>query len=85
MEINGPWAAGEYTPAHVKFRYRGPVRRVPAASRQPLLSTVPMVVNAKSKHVAAAQTFFAWFLSKVNAGVSRGTRQLSAGADGYGA
>ena len=63
MEINGPWAAGEYTPAHVKFG----IAAVPTgASGKPATAalTVPMVVNAKSKHVAAAQTFFAWFLSK---------------------
>ncbi|MFL5962418.1 MAG: ABC transporter substrate-binding protein [Gaiellaceae bacterium] len=63
MEINGPWAAGEYTPAKVKFG----IARVPTgAGGKPATAalTVPMVVNAKSKHVAAAQTFFAWFLSK---------------------
>ncbi|MDQ1551492.1 MAG: multiple sugar transport system substrate-binding protein [Actinomycetota bacterium] len=63
MEINGPWAAGEYIPTHVKFG----IAAVPVGSTgKPVTAalTVPMVVNAKSKHVAQAETFFSWFLSK---------------------
>jgi multiple sugar transport system substrate-binding protein len=63
MEINGPWAAGEYTPAHVKYG----IAPVPVGSTgKPATAalTVPMVVNAKSQHLAQALTFFAWFLGK---------------------
>jgi multiple sugar transport system substrate-binding protein len=63
MEINGPWAAGEYTPAKVNYG----IAPVPVgASGKPATAalTVPMVASAKSKHLAAAETFFSWFLSK---------------------
>jgi multiple sugar transport system substrate-binding protein len=63
MEINGPWATGEYTPAHVDYG----VVPVPAGAngiRVTTASTVPMVLNAKSPNKAAALTFFAWWLSK---------------------
>jgi len=63
MEINGPWATGEYIPAHVNFG----LAQVPTgASGKPVTtaSTVPMVLNAKSSHKAAALTFFAWWMSK---------------------
>lgn len=63
MEINGPWAAGEYTPAKVNYG----IAPVPlGSSGKPVTAalTVPMVASAKSKHLAQAETFFAWFLSK---------------------
>jgi multiple sugar transport system substrate-binding protein len=63
MEINGPWAIGEYTPAHVNFG----LAQVPVgAIGKPVTtaSTTPMVVNAKSQNKAAALTFFAWWMSK---------------------
>jgi ABC-type glycerol-3-phosphate transport system substrate-binding protein len=63
MEINGPWAAGEYTPAKVNFG----IAPVPLGSSGKAVTaalTVPMVASAKSKHLAAAETFFSWFLSK---------------------
>ena len=63
MEINGPWATGEYLPAHVNFG----LAQVPVgAIGKPVTtaSTVPMVLNAKSKNKAAALTFFSWWLSK---------------------
>jgi multiple sugar transport system substrate-binding protein len=63
MEINGPWAIGEYVPAHVDFG----LAPVPVGAIGKLVttaSTVPMVFNAKSKNKAAALTFFAWWMSK---------------------
>src|SRR5258708_18597982 len=63
MEINGPWAIGEYTPAHVDFCL-APVPARPSGTTGTTSSTVPMVLNAKSPHKAAALTFFAWWLSK---------------------
>ncbi|HUA27798.1 MAG TPA: ABC transporter substrate-binding protein [Streptosporangiaceae bacterium] len=63
MEINGPWATGEYTPAHVDFGL-APVPTGAIGTPVTTASTVPMVVNAKSTHKAAALTFFAWWMSK---------------------
>jgi multiple sugar transport system substrate-binding protein len=63
MEINGPWATGEYTPAHVDYGL-APVPVGPSGTAVTTASTVPMVLNAKSPHKAAALTFFAWWLSK---------------------
>ncbi len=63
MEINGPWAIGEYQPAHVNFG----LTQVPVgALGKPVTtaSTVPMVLNAKSSNKAAATTFFSWWMSK---------------------
>jgi multiple sugar transport system substrate-binding protein len=63
MEINGPWAIGEYQPAHVNFG----LAQVPiGAIGQPVTtgSTVPMVLNARSSNKAAAMTFFSWWMSK---------------------
>lgn len=62
MEINGPWAAGEYN-GKVNFG----IAPVPIGSSGKAVTaalTVPMVASAKSKHLAAAKTFFQWFLSK---------------------
>jgi len=63
MEINGPWATGEYTPAHVDYGL-APVPTGAMGTTVTTASTVPMVLNAKSTHKAAALTFFAWWLSK---------------------
>jgi multiple sugar transport system substrate-binding protein len=63
MEINGPWAIGEYTPAHVDFGL-APVPAGASGTTVTTASTVPMVLNAKSPHKAAALTFFDWWLSK---------------------
>jgi multiple sugar transport system substrate-binding protein len=63
MEINGPWATGEYLPVHVNFG----LAQVPiGAIGKPVTtaSSVPMVLNAKSKNEPAALTFFSWWLSK---------------------
>jgi multiple sugar transport system substrate-binding protein len=72
MEINGPWAMGEY---NGKVSYD--VAPVPVGSSgKPvtLASTVPMVLSAKSKHKAAALTFFAWWLSKTaQEGLAKGS------------
>jgi multiple sugar transport system substrate-binding protein len=63
MEINGPWATGEYTPAHVDYGL-APVPTGATGTTVTTASTVPMVLNAKSPNKAAALTFFAWWLSK---------------------
>jgi multiple sugar transport system substrate-binding protein len=73
MEINGPWATGAYTAAKVNYD----VAPVPVGSTgKPvtLASTVPMVLSAKSKHKAAALTFFAWWNSKTaQEGLAKGS------------
>ena len=63
MEINGPWATGEYTPAHVNFGL-APVPTGSSGTPVTTASTVPMVLNAKSPHRAAAMTFFEWWMTK---------------------
>lgn len=63
MEINGPWATGEYLPVHVDFGL-APVPVGPVGHEVTTASTVPMVLNAKSSHKAAALTFFSWWMSK---------------------
>ena len=63
FEINGPNAAGEYTPAGIDFK----VVPVPTgASGKPvtLASTVPTIVSAKTKHPKEAQEFLAWWMGK---------------------
>jgi multiple sugar transport system substrate-binding protein len=63
MEINGPWAIGEYQPAKVNFG----LAQVPiGAVGHPVTtgSTVPMVLNARSSNKTAAMTFFSWWMSK---------------------
>ena len=60
MEINGPWATGAYTAAKINYA----VAPVPVGSSgQPvtLASTVPMILNSRSKHRDAALTFLAWW------------------------
>jgi len=63
FEINGPNAAGEYTPAGIDF---GVVAVPTGASGTPvtLASTVPMIISAQSKHPAEAQEFLAWWMGK---------------------
>lgn len=63
FEINGPNAAGEYTPAGIDFK----VVPVPTgASGKPvtLASTVPTIVSAKTQHPKEAQQFLAWWMGK---------------------
>ena len=72
MEINGPWAIGEYVPAQVNFGL-APVPVGAIGKPVTTASTVPMVLNAKSKNMAAALTFFAWWMSKpAQAGLAEG-------------
>ena len=72
MEINGPWATGEY---NGKVNYDvAPVPVGSSGKEVTLASTVPMVVSAKSKHKAEAETFFAWWLSKTaQEGLAKGS------------
>lgn len=63
FEINGPNAAGEYTPAGIDFK----VVPVPTgASGKPvtLASTVPTIISANTKHPKEAQEFLAWWMGK---------------------
>jgi multiple sugar transport system substrate-binding protein len=72
MEINGPWATGEY---NGKVNYDvAPVPVGSSGKEITLASTVPMVVSATTKHKAEALTFFAWWLSKTaQEGLAKGS------------
>src|SRR5258708_25122406 len=62
MEMNGPWAAGQYNTAGINYD----VAPIPVGSGGPvtLASTVPMVLTASSKNKDAAYVFFAFWTSK---------------------
>lgn len=59
MEMNGPWAAGQYTEAGANFE----VAPIPVGSAGPVTvaSTVPMVLSKDTKNKEAAYEFFAWW------------------------
>ena len=85
FEINGPNAAGEYTPAGIDFK----VVPVPTgASGKPvtLASTVPTIVSAKTKHPKEAQEFLSWWMSKeaqtmISVGAADGPARTDMGGD----
>ena len=59
MEMNGPWAAGQYKTAGVNFD----VAPIPVGSAGPvtLASTVPMVVSKSTEHKAEVYEFLSWW------------------------
>lgn len=59
MEMNGPWAAGQYKTAGVNFD----VAPIPVGSAGPvtLASTVPMVVGKGTEHKAEVYEFLSWW------------------------
>ncbi|MDQ3694702.1 MAG: ABC transporter substrate-binding protein [Chloroflexota bacterium] len=59
MEMNGPWAAGQYQTAGVNFD----VAPIPVGPAGPvtLASTVPIVVSQSTAHQAEAYEFLAWW------------------------
>lgn len=59
MEINGPWAAAGFRKAGINLG----IAEVPVGSAGPvtLASTVPLMVERSSKHVAEAEEFLAWY------------------------
>jgi len=59
MEMNGPWAAGQYKTAGVNFD----VAPIPVGSAGPvtLASTTPMVVSRSTEHKAEVYEFLAWW------------------------
>lgn len=66
MEMNGPWAAGQYGPAGVNFD----VAPIPVGPAGPvtLASAVPTVVSKNTKNKAAAFEFLAWWTGKTAQG-----------------
>lgn len=62
MEINGPWAADGYRKAGINLG----IAEVPVGSGGPvtLASTVPLMIERTSKHVAQAEEFLAWYTGK---------------------
>ena len=85
FEINGPNAAGEFTPAGIDFK----VVPVPTgASGKPvtLASTVPTIISAKTKHPKEAQEFLAWWMGKkaqtmISVGAADGPARTDMGSD----
>jgi multiple sugar transport system substrate-binding protein len=63
MEMNGPWATGEYTPAKVNYSV-APIPIGSSGKRVTLASTVPIIVNKASNNLSAVYTFLAWWTSK---------------------
>lgn len=62
MEINGPWAADGFRAAGIDLG----IAQVPAGSAGPVTlgSTVPLMIEKSTKHMAQAQQFLAWWTSK---------------------
>lgn len=61
MEMNGPWATGQYTPAGIDYD----VAPIPigSAGAVTLAAAVPFVVNASTDVPDAVNTFLAWWNS----------------------
>lgn len=59
MEMNGPWAAGQYREAGINFD----VAPIPVGPAGPvtLASTVPIVVNGATEHKAEVYEFLSWW------------------------
>lgn len=72
FEINGPWATGEY---NGKVDYDvAPVPTGSSGTPVTLASTVPMIVSAHTKHMAASLTFLAWWNSQTaQEGLAKGS------------
>ena len=66
MEMNGPWAAGQYGTAGVNFD----VAPIPVGPAGPvtLASAVPIVVSKNTKNKDAAFQFLAWWTGKTAQG-----------------
>ena len=62
MEINGPWATGGYTKAHINYDV-APIPTGPGG-RVTLADAVILVVNKSSHNAAAAQAFLSWWNQK---------------------
>lgn len=62
MEMNGPWATGQYTPAGIDYD----VAPIPkgAGDQVTLAAIVPIVVNKNTKNKEAAYEFLAWWTGK---------------------
>jgi multiple sugar transport system substrate-binding protein len=63
FEINGPNAAGEFTPAGTPFKV-APVPTGASGSPVTLASTAPTIISAKTKYPKQAQEFLAWWMGK---------------------
>ncbi|HEY4267212.1 MAG TPA: extracellular solute-binding protein [Galbitalea sp.] len=63
FEIDGPNAAGEFTPAGIDFKL-APVPTGASGSPVTLASTAPTIISAKTKYPKQAQEFMAWWMGK---------------------
>ena len=85
FEINGPNAAGEFTPAGIDFKVV-PVPTGASGSPVTLASTVPTIISAKTKYPAQAQEFLAWWMGKkaqeiISVGAADGPARTDMGDD----
>jgi multiple sugar transport system substrate-binding protein len=85
FEINGPNAAGEYTPAGIDFKVV-PVPIGASGSPVTLASTAPTIISAKTKYPKQAQEFLAWWMGKqaqeiISVGAADGPARTDMGTD----
>ncbi len=85
FEINGPNAAGEYTPAGIDFKVV-PVPTGASGTPVTLASTAPTIISAKTKYPAQAQEFLAWWMGKqaqeiISVGAADGPARTDMGSD----
>jgi multiple sugar transport system substrate-binding protein len=85
FEINGPNAAGEYTPAGIDFKVV-PVPTGASGSPVTLASTAPTIISAKTKYPKQAQEFLAWWMGKqaqtiISVGAADGPARTDMGSD----
>jgi multiple sugar transport system substrate-binding protein len=85
FEINGPNAAGEFTPAGIDFKVV-PVPTGASGSPVTLASTVPTIISAKTKYPKQSQEFLAWWMGKtaqeiISVGAADGPARTDMGSD----
>ena len=85
FEIDGPNAAGEFTPAGVDFKVV-PVPTGASGTPVTLASTAPTIISAKTKYPKQAQEFLAWWMGKqaqtiISVGAADGPARTDMGSD----
>ena len=85
FEIDGPNAAGEFTPAGIDFKVV-PVPTGTSGKPVTLASTAPTIISAKTKYPKQAQEFLAWWMGKqaqtiISVGAADGPARTDMGND----
>jgi multiple sugar transport system substrate-binding protein len=85
FEIDGPNAAGEFTPAGIDFKVV-PVPTGASGTPVTLASTAPTIISAKTKYPKQAQEFLAWWMGKqaqtiISVGAADGPARTDMGSD----